>query len=139
FLEYADAESSTKARAGLRGRKFNGNQVVVSFYPENKFKHGFGSMETSPESSVSFEKTEDTSPLSPPCISAELLMPESMGLKLKLIKTRASRGGDGAWPFFKILLLEDNDEDLQEFDVAMFTGNIHHTCHHFSSLNATSN
>nr|GEV75627.1 pollen-specific protein SF21-like isoform X2 [Tanacetum cinerariifolium] len=39
------------------------------------------------------------SPLSPPRISAELLSPESLGLKLKPIKTRASRGGDGAWRF----------------------------------------
>lgn len=30
------------------------------------------------------------SPLSPSCISAELLSPESMGLKLKPIKTRIS-------------------------------------------------
>jgi len=30
------------------------------------------------------------SPLSPSCISAELLSPESMGLKLKPIKTRVS-------------------------------------------------
>ena len=40
FLEYADTESSTKARAGLYGRKFDENQVVVSFYSENKFKQG---------------------------------------------------------------------------------------------------
>ncbi|XP_076894353.1 splicing factor U2af large subunit A-like isoform X2 [Bidens hawaiensis] len=40
FLEYADTESSTKARAGLNGRKFGGNQVVASFYPENKFNEG---------------------------------------------------------------------------------------------------
>ncbi|PWA80159.1 splicing factor U2af large subunit B [Artemisia annua] len=40
FLEYADTESSTKARARLCGRKFDGNQVVVSFYEENKFRQG---------------------------------------------------------------------------------------------------
>ncbi|KAI7753915.1 hypothetical protein M8C21_016912, partial [Ambrosia artemisiifolia] len=40
FLEYADTESSTKARAGLNGRKFGGNQVVASFYPEDKFNEG---------------------------------------------------------------------------------------------------
>ncbi|KAK9054229.1 hypothetical protein SSX86_025307 [Deinandra increscens subsp. villosa] len=40
FLEYADTESSTKARAGLNGRKFGGNQVVASFYPEDKFNQG---------------------------------------------------------------------------------------------------
>ncbi|KAD2805756.1 hypothetical protein R6Q59_029237 [Mikania micrantha] len=40
FLEYADTESSTKARTGLNGRKFGGNQVVASFYPEDKFNQG---------------------------------------------------------------------------------------------------
>ncbi|KAD4888422.1 hypothetical protein R6Q59_034558 [Mikania micrantha] len=40
FLEYADTESSTKARAGLNGRKFGGNQVVATFYPEIKFNQG---------------------------------------------------------------------------------------------------
>ncbi|KAM7516274.1 hypothetical protein LguiA_005857 [Lonicera macranthoides] len=37
FLEYTDVESATKARGGLNGRKFGGNQVVAVFYPENKF------------------------------------------------------------------------------------------------------
>ncbi|CAA0836727.1 Splicing factor U2af large subunit A [Striga hermonthica] len=40
FLEYSDIESSTKARLGLNGRKFGGNQVVAVFYPENKFSEG---------------------------------------------------------------------------------------------------
>ncbi|XP_071733903.1 splicing factor U2af large subunit A isoform X1 [Rutidosis leptorrhynchoides] len=40
FLEYADTESSSKARAGLNGRKFGGNQVVATFYPEDKFSQG---------------------------------------------------------------------------------------------------
>ncbi|PSR88033.1 Splicing factor U2af large subunit B like [Actinidia chinensis var. chinensis] len=40
FLEYADIESATKARQGLNGRKFGGNQVVAVFYPENKFSQG---------------------------------------------------------------------------------------------------
>nr|GMC65398.1 splicing factor U2af large subunit A-like isoform X1 [Ipomoea batatas] len=40
FLEYADIESSTKAQAGLHGRKFGGNPVVAAFYPENKFSQG---------------------------------------------------------------------------------------------------
>ncbi|XXG49394.1 hypothetical protein AAC387_Pa02g3594 [Persea americana] len=40
FLEYADTDGSTKARAGLNGRKFGGNQVVAVFYPENKFALG---------------------------------------------------------------------------------------------------
>ncbi|EPS64699.1 hypothetical protein M569_10077, partial [Genlisea aurea] len=40
FLEYADVESATRARQGLNGRKFGGNQVVGVFYPENKFSEG---------------------------------------------------------------------------------------------------
>jgi splicing factor U2AF subunit len=37
FLEYADVEGSTKAKTGMHGRKFDGNQVVAVFYPEDKF------------------------------------------------------------------------------------------------------
>ncbi|KAG5535816.1 hypothetical protein RHGRI_023547 [Rhododendron griersonianum] len=37
FLEYVDVDGATKARQGLNGRKFDGNQVVAVFYPENKF------------------------------------------------------------------------------------------------------
>ncbi|KAJ8762996.1 hypothetical protein K2173_023201 [Erythroxylum novogranatense] len=37
FLEYADIESATKARTGMNGRKFGGNQVVAIFFPEIKF------------------------------------------------------------------------------------------------------
>ncbi|KAL9244842.1 hypothetical protein vseg_018563 [Gypsophila vaccaria] len=40
FLEYADTDGSSKARAGMNGRKFGGNQVVAVFYPENKFADG---------------------------------------------------------------------------------------------------
>lgn len=40
FLEYEDVEGASKARAGLNGRKFGGNQVVAVFYPENKFAEG---------------------------------------------------------------------------------------------------
>ncbi|CAN6680304.1 unnamed protein product [Malus baccata var. baccata] len=40
FLEYADTEGSTKARTGLNGRKFGGNQVVAVFYSEDKFGEG---------------------------------------------------------------------------------------------------
>ncbi|XP_052727266.1 splicing factor U2af large subunit A isoform X4 [Vigna angularis] len=40
FLEYVDVDGATKARAGLNGRKFDGNQVVAVFYPENKFAQG---------------------------------------------------------------------------------------------------
>ncbi|XP_022887798.1 splicing factor U2af large subunit B isoform X1 [Olea europaea var. sylvestris] len=40
FLEYGDIESATKARQGLNGRKFGGNQVEAVFYPENKFSEG---------------------------------------------------------------------------------------------------
>ncbi|XP_076894371.1 splicing factor U2af large subunit A-like [Bidens hawaiensis] len=39
-LQYADTVSSRKAWAGLNGRRFGGNQVVASFYPENKFSEG---------------------------------------------------------------------------------------------------
>ncbi|VAH91845.1 unnamed protein product [Triticum turgidum subsp. durum] len=40
FLEYADIDGSTKAKVGMHGRKFGGNQVVAVFYPENKFADG---------------------------------------------------------------------------------------------------
>lgn len=40
FLEYADTDGATKARAGLNGRKFGGNVVTAVFYPENKFAQG---------------------------------------------------------------------------------------------------
>ncbi|XP_072978900.1 splicing factor U2af large subunit A-like isoform X2 [Typha angustifolia] len=40
FLEYADTEGSAKARQGLNGRKFGGNQVIAVFYPESKFAEG---------------------------------------------------------------------------------------------------
>lgn len=40
FLEYVDVESAARARQGLNGRKFGGNQVVAVFYPENKFSQG---------------------------------------------------------------------------------------------------
>lgn len=37
FLEYADVDGSTRAKTGMHGRKFGGNQVIAVFYPENKF------------------------------------------------------------------------------------------------------
>ncbi|XP_050207323.1 splicing factor U2af large subunit A-like isoform X3 [Mercurialis annua] len=37
FLEYVDMEGASKARSGMNGRKFGGNQVVAVFYAENKF------------------------------------------------------------------------------------------------------
>ncbi|XP_041990562.1 splicing factor U2af large subunit B-like [Salvia splendens] len=40
YLEYADTESAVKARQGLNGRKFGGNEVVAVFYPEEKFSEG---------------------------------------------------------------------------------------------------
>ncbi|RWV97973.1 hypothetical protein GW17_00039204 [Ensete ventricosum] len=40
FLEYADVDGSNKARQALNGRKFGGNQVVATFYPESKFAQG---------------------------------------------------------------------------------------------------
>ncbi|KAF8093515.1 hypothetical protein N665_0383s0142 [Sinapis alba] len=38
FLEYAETESSTRARNGMNGRKFGGNEVLAVFYPEDKFE-----------------------------------------------------------------------------------------------------
>ncbi|XP_010430078.1 PREDICTED: splicing factor U2af large subunit B isoform X4 [Camelina sativa] len=40
FLEYADVDGSSKARLGMNGRKFGGNQVVAVYYPENKYAQG---------------------------------------------------------------------------------------------------
>ncbi|CAI0442071.1 unnamed protein product [Linum tenue] len=40
FLEYADTDGASKARAGMNGRKFGGNQVVAIFYAENRFQEG---------------------------------------------------------------------------------------------------
>ncbi|XP_010547481.1 PREDICTED: splicing factor U2af large subunit B isoform X2 [Tarenaya hassleriana] len=40
FLEYADTDGASKARAGMNGRKFGGNQVVAVYYPENKYAQG---------------------------------------------------------------------------------------------------
>ncbi|KAJ8765645.1 hypothetical protein K2173_014767 [Erythroxylum novogranatense] len=40
FLEYADIGGATNARTGMNGRKFGGNQVVASFYPEDQFSKG---------------------------------------------------------------------------------------------------
>ncbi|KAM0825222.1 hypothetical protein ACQ4PT_021257 [Festuca glaucescens] len=40
FLEYADVESSARAKAGMHGRRFDGKDTVAVFYPENKFADG---------------------------------------------------------------------------------------------------
>lgn len=40
FLEFSDTCGASKARAGLNGRKFGGNQVIAVYYPENKFSQG---------------------------------------------------------------------------------------------------
>ncbi|MCL7029889.1 hypothetical protein MKW94_009128 [Papaver nudicaule] len=40
FLEFSDTIGASKARVGLNGRKFGGNEVVVAYYPENKFAQG---------------------------------------------------------------------------------------------------
>ncbi|CAH8381921.1 unnamed protein product [Eruca vesicaria subsp. sativa] len=40
FLEYADVDGAAKARLGMNGRKFGGNQVVAVYYPENKYAQG---------------------------------------------------------------------------------------------------
>ncbi|KAF2611160.1 hypothetical protein F2Q70_00012983 [Brassica cretica] len=40
FLKYVDTEGSSRARSGMNGRKFGGNEVVAVFYPEDKFDQG---------------------------------------------------------------------------------------------------
>lgn len=40
FVEFANTQSSAKARASLHGRKFGGNVVVAVYYPEDKFSVG---------------------------------------------------------------------------------------------------
>ncbi|CAN0880358.1 Splicing factor U2af large subunit B [Linum grandiflorum] len=35
FLEYGDTDGAARARAGMNGRKFGGNEVVAVFYDEN--------------------------------------------------------------------------------------------------------
>uniref|UniRef100_A0A1J3GD50 Splicing factor U2af large subunit n=1 Tax=Noccaea caerulescens TaxID=107243 RepID=A0A1J3GD50_NOCCA len=40
FLKYAETDSSSRARTGMNGRKFGGNEVVAVFYPEDKFEQG---------------------------------------------------------------------------------------------------
>ncbi|KAL8143335.1 hypothetical protein V2J09_016367 [Rumex salicifolius] len=40
FLEYGDVDGSAKARTGMNGRKFGGNQVVATYYSEDKFAQG---------------------------------------------------------------------------------------------------
>lgn len=40
FLEYADVDGSAKARSGMNGRKFGGNQVVAVYYAEDRFAEG---------------------------------------------------------------------------------------------------
>lgn len=39
-MEYADSDGSFKAKMGLNGRKFGGNQVVAVYYPEDRFAQG---------------------------------------------------------------------------------------------------
>ncbi|KAL0686727.1 hypothetical protein Bca4012_086404 [Brassica carinata] len=40
FLKYGDTDGSSRARSGMNGRKFGGNEVVAVFYPEEKFDQG---------------------------------------------------------------------------------------------------
>ncbi|KAG2319162.1 hypothetical protein Bca52824_012375 [Brassica carinata] len=40
FLKYVDTDGSSRARSGMNGRKFGGNEVVAVFYPEDKFDQG---------------------------------------------------------------------------------------------------
>ncbi|GBG62104.1 hypothetical protein CBR_g28575 [Chara braunii] len=37
FVEYSDTGAAMKAKASLHGRKFGGNTVIATFYPEDKF------------------------------------------------------------------------------------------------------
>ncbi|KAJ6769810.1 U2 SNRNP AUXILIARY FACTOR LARGE SUBUNIT [Salix purpurea] len=40
FLEYSDTSSCANARNALNGRKFGGNTVNASYYPEEKYHNG---------------------------------------------------------------------------------------------------
>ncbi|XP_011013810.1 PREDICTED: splicing factor U2af large subunit A-like isoform X2 [Populus euphratica] len=40
FLEYSDTSSCSNARSALNGRKFGGNTVNASYYPEDKYHNG---------------------------------------------------------------------------------------------------
>ncbi|CAK9215557.1 unnamed protein product [Sphagnum troendelagicum] len=40
FVEYEDLQGAAKAKASLHGRKFGGNTVIATYYPEEKFIHG---------------------------------------------------------------------------------------------------
>jgi hypothetical protein len=40
FLEYSDTSSCANARNALNGRKFGGNTVNASYYPEDKYHNG---------------------------------------------------------------------------------------------------
>lgn len=40
FVEYSDTEGSSKAKISLHQRKFAGNSVIATYYPEDKFARG---------------------------------------------------------------------------------------------------
>ena len=40
FVEYSDSQAAAKAISALNGRKFGGNVVLATFYPEEKFEQG---------------------------------------------------------------------------------------------------
>ncbi|KAI5072693.1 hypothetical protein GOP47_0012799 [Adiantum capillus-veneris] len=40
FVEYSDTEGARKAKASLHQRKFAGNSVIATYYPEDKFERG---------------------------------------------------------------------------------------------------
>jgi hypothetical protein len=40
FVEYADLQGAVKAKSSLHGRKFGGNTIVATYYPEEKLMHG---------------------------------------------------------------------------------------------------
>eukprot|EP00250_Pteridium_aquilinum_P016263 c23031_g1_i1 orf=557-2227(-) len=40
FVEYSDTEGARKAKSSLHQRKFAGNSVIATYYPEDKFERG---------------------------------------------------------------------------------------------------
>lgn len=65
-------------------------QPHAMLIPIEYFLMGYGFYR--PLQHSNYSVSSPTSPLSPPCISPELLSPESLGLKLKPIKTRVPAG-----------------------------------------------
>ena len=40
FVEYSSTDGSSKAKISLHQRKFGGNTVIATYYPEDKFARG---------------------------------------------------------------------------------------------------